>query len=388
MNVALLLLVLPAMYVVALVYGAWRCVVDVPLVPKEATPSPPSWPRLSVIVPACNEEASLEAATRAKLACDYPDLEIVIVEDRSIDKTPEIADRLAASDPRIQVVHLTELPPGWLGKVHALHRGVLASRGEWILFSDADVHLSPSLLRRVVAEAERSGLDFVALVPHLLSSTFWLDVALSSFLRNLCAFGRLWRVKDPSSRAAVGGGTFNLVRRRALDASPGFPWLALEVGDDVVLAQMLKDSGARATVMNGRDDVSLYFCRSLRELAHLLEKNGFAALGGYSMTRHLALTALLLYLDTFPLAGLFFHDLAFRVVSAVLVLGSMSSNVALARWVRRPLLPALVPGVGHTLLLLFLLRSAALAKARGAIVWRGTRYPLEDLRRASRLRFF
>ena len=84
----------------------------------------------------------------SKLSDDYPDAEFILVDDRSVDKTPEIADRLAAHDDRIRVLHIRELPEGWLGKVHALQKGVEISRGEWILISDADVHFMPGTLRR------------------------------------------------------------------------------------------------------------------------------------------------------------------------------------------------------------------------------------------------
>src|SRR5678816_2035205 len=135
-----------------------RGIVATPAVPR-SPPAPAAWPRVSLIVPACNEETTLAAAMQAKLACDYADLEVVLVEDRSTDTTPRIADELAARDPRVRVIHLTQLPAGWLGRVHALDQGVRAATGEWLLFSDADVHLSPTVLSRIVASAEAAGSD-------------------------------------------------------------------------------------------------------------------------------------------------------------------------------------------------------------------------------------
>jgi cellulose synthase/poly-beta-1,6-N-acetylglucosamine synthase-like glycosyltransferase len=119
-------------------------------------PAPTTWPRLSVVIPALNEVDTLEAALGTLLAETYPDLEIVLVDDRSTDGTGALVDRLAARDPRITPVHITALPEGWLGKVHALHVGTQHARGDWLLYTDADVHFGQGSLRHAVAVAEAS----------------------------------------------------------------------------------------------------------------------------------------------------------------------------------------------------------------------------------------
>lgn len=116
-----------------------RAVFKLPRLEQVKAPAPESWPRVSFIVPACNEGAEIEAALRSKLRLDYPSLQVVLVDDRSTDDTGTIADRLAAEDSRLTVLHLRELPAGWLGKVHALRRGLDQATGEWLLFSDADI---------------------------------------------------------------------------------------------------------------------------------------------------------------------------------------------------------------------------------------------------------
>ena len=114
-------------------------------------PEPPSWPELGVVIAASNEAETIEPALRSLLAQDYPSLEIVMVDDRSTDRTGTIVDHLAASDARISRVHVRVLPAGWLGKVHALQRGVERVRGDFVLFTDADIHFAPGALRRAVA---------------------------------------------------------------------------------------------------------------------------------------------------------------------------------------------------------------------------------------------
>ncbi|MCX5673257.1 MAG: glycosyltransferase, partial [Planctomycetota bacterium] len=127
-------------YWLAMAYGLVRTWRGVPRLEEVRPPEPAAWPKLSVIVPACNEADKIEPAMRTLLAEDYPDLEILAVDDRSTDATGDIIDRLAAEDPRVRAIHVKELPAGWLGKVHALDRGFQESRGRFVLFTDADVH--------------------------------------------------------------------------------------------------------------------------------------------------------------------------------------------------------------------------------------------------------
>src|ERR1700693_4382257 len=109
---------------------------------------PAVWPKVSIIVPARDEAEKIEAAMRSKLAIDYPDFELLAVDDRSQDQTGAILDRLAAEDPRLCVIHLTSLPEDWLGKSHAMQVAASHAQGEFVLFTDADVFFSPDLLRK------------------------------------------------------------------------------------------------------------------------------------------------------------------------------------------------------------------------------------------------
>src|ERR1700692_565900 len=103
---------------------------------KQALSPRKEWPRVSIVIPACNEALTIEAAAESLLNVQYPNLEIILVNDRSIDNTGQIMDRLALTDARLKVVHIHDLPEGWLGKVHALSRGLEKTSGEWILLTD------------------------------------------------------------------------------------------------------------------------------------------------------------------------------------------------------------------------------------------------------------
>jgi glycosyltransferase involved in cell wall biosynthesis len=378
---------LVALNVVWNVYSTLRGLRAVVRPPKEVEP-PEHWPKVSLIVPACNEADGLEAATRSKLSSDYPNLEVVLVDDRSTDATPEIADRLGADDARVRVVHIQDLPAGWLGKVHALDRGVREASGEWLLFSDADVQIAPDVIRRVMARAIELDADFVALSPQFISTSFLLDVVLASFFRMLVVMGRLWKVPDPDSRAAVGGGVFGLVRRSAYDRTRGFSWLRLEIADDVGLGQMLKHSGARCFVFNDGAGVRLRFYNSVGDLMRGVEKNGYAVLGGLNPIRMLLIASFVLFAELSPVAALLIDVLWVRLAGVGMVAGMAFAQAAVARHAGNRVLPALVPAVGPFLLVLFMLRSAVLTHWRGGIVWRGTHYSLNELRAGRRFEIF
>ncbi len=351
-----------------------RRVETVPLPERDA------WPRVSVVVPACNEGESLGAALQSHLRGTYPNLEFIVVNDRSTDNTGEIADALARTDPRLRVVHLHELPEGWLGKVHALHRGVRESTGEWLLFMDADVHVAPGTLERVVVECEARGLDQALLLPRLEAANLGMGMVNAFLVRSAATLMPVWAVEHPRLKVAAGGGVFCLLRREALDRTPGMARLRLEVIDDASLAYLLKAYGARGTVMNGSGGVSLCWYRSLGAFTRGIEKNGFAA-ARYSLPALAAACFFLILLDWAPLLALAQPAVPWlRAAGACALIVQLGVSAVVARWARGPILPALLSPLAVLVMSFALLRSAALTLRRGGIVWRGTEYPLPLLR--------
>ena len=386
MALAVALLALSALYwgtVAVLLVQALR---RVPQLCELRPPAPAAWPRLSLVIPACNEGDTLGPALQSRLREDYPALELVVVDDRSTDATGAIVDAAAAQDPRVRPLHVRELPEGWLGKVHALHVGAAAAQGDWLLFTDADVHLEPGTLRTAVAYCEARGLDHLGVFPEIWSASFLLDVALGAFGRAVALVARPQAVEDPRSRAAFGVGAFNLVRRSALARSPGLAWLRLEVLDDAALGQMLKRSGARCGMAMGRGRVGLHFYRSLRELAHGVEKNGFAGAGRFSQVRLVLSVLAMLAVEVTPFVVPVLSAAPgwLRAAGAGVAAVALLSSLVASRWMARPLLPALLVPVGTVLFAGCLLRSGWLAHRRGGIAWRGTLYPTALLREGAR----
>jgi len=344
-----------------------------------------NWPRVSAILTARNEETALEAAVRAHLEADYPDLELIIVEDRSSDGTPDIARRLAAADARVKVVHITEIPEGWLGKLNALQRGFQAATGEWLLFSDGDVAVHRGVLRRIISYCERRQLDHCAVLPRCRPVQPLLDCLTSLFMRLVVLNFRIWAIEDPRSSASVGVGAFNMVRRAAFERTPGFAWLKMEVADDLCLGQMLKAAGARQSVVNGCAMIELQFHSSLGDSLRSAERATYTAIGNFSMLRLLALSALALVLELSPLMVLV---LAHTSLSHALGLGllamALATMVVANRWLDRCSWDLVFWPLAELLMCYSQLRAGVLGTWRRGIIWRGTFYPNAGLKAGRR----
>lgn len=377
-----------------MLWAAVQVARKVPRLDRLDPPEPPQWPSLSVLIPACNEEDTLEPAIQKLLQEDYPQLEIVLINDRSTDRTGRIIDQIAGRDARVQAVHITQLPEGWLGKVHALDQGFLRSRGEWVLLMDADVQLRRGTLRRVLAYAEQEHLDYLAAAPKLLAQGWLLRIAITAFLRMFCAMMRVWAVQNPRSRAFLGVGAFNLVRRSALERTEGFAWLRLEVADDVGLGLMMKRAGARSAFLLAPEWIVVEWYRSLADMAQGTEK-AFASVAQCSAIRAVVIWLLAAALELAPVATWLLWALApqgllrtgLGLLGMGMLVGFVGSLLLLHPPYREPiwtglLFPLAVPLHGY-----FMLRSAWLGWRRGGIVWRGTCYPSALLRAYQRVRF-
>jgi hypothetical protein len=380
---------------VGLWYGTWTVRAGVrgrarPRRREVDPPQPQRWPKLSVVVPACDEGDRIEAAARTLMATDYPDVEIVLVDDRSTDDTGEIIDRIASEDERVRAVHVTELPEGWLGKVHALDRGVGECSGEYVLFTDADVHFTPPAFRKMIAYCVDEGLDHVAGFPSLWPTNLLLDSAIAVFIRQFMLVTRPWDVADADSQRVMGIGAMNLVRREAFDATQGFEWLRLEVADDFGLGMMMKRSGAKSAVVTAGEQVSLQWYRTLGEAARGAEK-GYATAANFSLPRTFAMAGILLLLELSPLLcllPLLHPELRWiGCAGAATTLTFVGCAALWARWGKQPVLPGLVAPLTAPILAALTIRAGLLGRRRGGVCWRGTLYTTDTLRAGKRVDF-
>lgn len=374
----MILVFLSALYWLTLAGLALRSYLGVRTIASLPAPARTSWPSLSIVIPARDEGAHVLEALKAKLSDGYPELQVVLVDDRSTDDTG--AQARALNDPRLTVTRVDTLPDGWLGKVNALQCGLQSARGEWLLFSDADVHLAPGTLAKLIDWAEREGLDSIAAVPKITPGGPIITAALAAFSRFIVTFPRLWAVEDPKSKAAMGVGAFNLFRRKALEQSPGLEWLKMEIADDAALGIMLKRAGARQRVVIAQDAVSLEFYPSYSAMARALEKNGAMAPAGVII---LGLFVMLV-LELGYLAA--FADQRLLLVGVCTWVLGLGTQLGVCRWLRMPGWPSFFPGLGVLPLAAAIGRSGLLAWRRGGVNWRGTFYPSAVVRAGMRIK--
>lgn len=335
-------------------------------------------PRVSIVVPALNEERHVESAVRSLLRLEYPDYELVVVNDRSTDRTGEILHTVAATEPRLQVVHVTELPAGWLGKNHALQLGADRATGELLLFADADVIFEPRALSRAVGLAQRERADHVTVVPELILPSIWLALFVDYlFMWGFLAL-RPWKTADPRSGAFSGVGAFNLVRVSAYRAVGGHRRIAMRPDDDLMLGKLLKRSGFRQIAIMGHDQLSIEWYRTLREAIRAFRKNTFAVLN-YNTAIGVGVVSLNIA-GAIPFVAPFFTTGVTRALYGAAAAASVLAFVVHARANRsRPWLAPLYP-VAALLSAAVIGSIVARTLWSRSIDWRGTSYSLDELR--------
>ena len=357
-----------------------------PLPEKDSAGSSLELPKLSVVIPARNEERKLEGALRTVLGQDYPHLEAILVNDRSTDGTGRTMEHLTAGRGDATVIQVEELPKGWLGKNNAIHVGTERASGDWLLFTDGDIHFHPAAFRRAIAYAEERSLDHLTLVPELKLSGYWLRGVVAFFYTAFLVHRGYYKANIPSSEMGVGIGAFNLIRREAYDEAGGYKALAQRPDDDLALGGRVKKLGLRQELALGHGLLEVEWYASLGEFFCGVEKNSFAALG-YSVPKVVFYAAEIPALTAWPFAAAFLASGA----TAALYAGSVAAQVATFavcnRFLRgRVFLLALGYPACALLFSYALLRSALLALARGGIYWRGTFYPLSLLKEKRRER--
>ena len=345
-------------------------------------------PRLSVIVPVRNEAAGIDATLHSLLAVEGVALEIVAVDDRSTDRTGAIMDALAdgiaarrgVPGNTLQILHVATLPPGWLGKTHAMALGARQTTGEWLLFTDGDVLFHRDALRRALQYATQSGADHMVLLPTILLRSFG-ERMMVAFLQVLSVWPlRLWRVPDPrAQRDAIGVGAFNMIRREVYDAIGGWEAFRMEVIEDLALGRRVKTSGFAQRAALGLDLVGVRWARGAFGVVDNLTKNLFA-LCHFRPELLLGLACGLTLFTLFPLAACVAGPAMWWPAGTLLIAFFLAYQRA-GKYHHFSAVQMVMFPVASVLLLYALLRSMFLALWRGGISWRGTFYSLRELRR-------
>ena len=341
------------------------------------------WPQVSIVVPARNEEQAIEPAMRSLLALDYPSYQIIAVNDRSSDGTGRILDQIAASaGAGMRVIHVTTLPAGWLGKTHAMASGLAQAGGDWVLFTDADVVFRADTLRRALAFTEQSAADHLVLFPTMVMKS-WSERMVGGFFQCLfvLSWGHTpWKVADPRSRDYLGAGAFNLVRRSALDAIGGLEPLRMEVVEDMKLGKLIKRGGFRQHIAFGRDLASLHWAPGAMGMVRNLTKN-FFALMDYRWPLACAAVLAVLLINVAPFAGALLAPGWSRVGYLVSLACIAAMYVGMSWYSAISPVYVLLHPLSGCLIAYSIVRSMVVTLWRGGVVWRETKYPLEELRK-------
>ena len=231
-------------------------------------------PTVSVIVPARNEEQNIGDCVRSLLA-QGREVEIIVADDGSQDRTAEVVRQLAAHAPQLALVEVPPLPEGWIGKNHALEAGVKQSRGEWLLFTDADTRHAPVKLPAVVERAERERLDLISFSPRQEVHSWWEKAVIPQVYRALAKLYPYERVNDPADSLAAANGQYILIRKEVYLALGGHRAIRDALLEDVELARRAKQAGYRIWFGSGEGVVSTRMYSRFHEMWEGWTKNLF-----------------------------------------------------------------------------------------------------------------
>jgi glycosyltransferase involved in cell wall biosynthesis len=345
--------------------------------------TPQGTPRVSIIVPARNEEEEIEPALTRLLALDYDNYEVIAVDDRSTDRTGEIMDRIAASPQAhgcLKVIHIDSLPTGWLGKTHAMWTAGKEATGDWLLFTDADVLFKPDALRRAMVYAESEPADHVVLFPRMIMKRPG-EKMMIAFFQTLFVFGhRPWKVAEPDTKDHMGVGAFNLVRRRVYEAIGTYQALRMEVLDDMKLGKVVKTAGYAQRNVFGEDLISIRWAKGALGVVRNLTKNFFAIMS-FQWPRALLSCVALAFLNLMPFLGVWLAHGWARLPYAVALLSMFLIYLGMSWKSAVPPYYFFLHPISTMLFMYTMLRSMLLTLWHGGVVWRGTKYPLEELRK-------
>lgn len=344
-----------------------------------------TYPKVSIIVTARDEAEKIAQCLKSLLNLAYSDLEIIAVNDRSRDATGEIMQQLAAEDQRIRVLHITELPDAWLGKVHAMHCGAQIANGEFLLFTDGDVIFEAAALEQAVRYATTQELAQLCLIPRFIAGDIWENSMVNFCGMFFLMTARPQSVNSMSSQLYAGIGAFNLVTKSAYQQIGGHQSLRLEIVDDMRLGRLLKQHGFKTHLLLADDLISLKWHVGVKGVIKGIEKNSFAAID-FSVSKLVLFSLIFTLLAFSPYLALLLLEPGLASVGFVLTLlvmhgvyGYCCEKFHPGAWKITWTLP-----VAAFFTLWALWNSAFVTLRQGGVRWRDTFYALEMLKNQGR----
>lgn len=335
--------------------------------------------KVSVIVAARNEQRNIRAALTSLLHLNYPDYELIVINDRSEDETGLILAEISAVTPHLKVIHLDTLPAGWLGKNHALWIGSQHANGNYLLFTDADIVMEPTVLTRAVAFMKLHRLDHLAATPSMHMPTTFLSMFGTAFIIVFSLFSRPWKAKDPDINSHIGIGAFNMVRADAYRHVGGHETIRLRPDDDIKLGKIIKMNGFRQDVAYAPEFLSVEWYSSVLEAVKGLEKNAFSG-ADYVVPMVLCGVVIQILCCIWPFVACFLTTGVTRYLNIAVVLLILASVADSARFHQSKAWHAIGYPLATALFVFVLMRTMILNLVQGGIYWRGTFYGLKELR--------
>ncbi len=352
-----------------------------------SVPPPANAPLISVCIPARNEEQNIRNCVEAVLAQDYPNIEVIVLDDRSTDSTLTQLTKIASRDSRLLPISGSDLPAGWAGKPHALYQTSASARGEWLCFVDADTFLKPNCLSSCYAKAIETEADLFTTMNQQILGSFWEKVVMPLVMTALSVGFSPRKVNDPNKRDAVANGQFIMIKRSIYNLIGGHEKVKDQIVEDKAIAEQVKWNGHRLIVADGMQVLSTRMYTSLPTMWEGWTKNiylglrdhpGMLLLGAFGAT--LALIAAI-FLPIWPiLGGLWFLNggglLAVAVIfQALLVWGVLiymrarvASKMNISAWY------ALTIPLGAGVFAAMMLASAWKILSGQGVTWRGRKY--------------
>ncbi len=357
---------------------------DIVVTPK---PPPNDAPLVSICIPARNEENNIRRCVEAALGQDYPNIEVIVLDDRSTDATLTQLTEIASRDSRLIPIIGSDLPVGWAGKPHALYQASAVARGEWLCFVDADTFLAPQAISSVYAKALETEADLFTIMNEQILGSFWEKVVMPLVMTALSVGFSPRKVNDPSRRDAVANGQFILIKRSIYDLIGGHEKVKDQIVEDKAISEQVKWNGHRLIIADGMQVASTRMYTSLATMWEGWTKNIYLGLRGHPALLLLgafaALLALIaaLFLPVWPLLGL---DWYFKggewmalgvIIESMLVWGylitiraKMASKMRISRWY------ALTTPLGAGVFAAMMLTSAWKVLSGQGVTWRGRNY--------------
>jgi chlorobactene glucosyltransferase len=351
------------------------------------TSPPTNAPLISVCVPARNEERNIRACVAAILAQDYPNFEVVVLEDRSTDRTAEILSHMATQNDKLKVIRGSDLPKGWAGKPHALFQASAAARGDWLCFVDADTFLSAATLSSCYTKAVETDADMFTIMTFQIMGSFWEKVVMPIVMTALSVGFSPRKVNDPKSKDAIANGQFILIKRSVYDAIGGHESVKDQIVEDKAISEQVKWNGYRLIVANGYSLAKTRMYTSLPEMWEGWTKNIYLGLSDRpslmllgAFGAFILLTAALI-LPIWPLLGIFWYLqagswLALAVFVEALVLwlviiyvrARVATGMGISRWY------AFTLPLGAAIFAAMMFTSAWKVISGKGVTWKGRSY--------------